>query len=241
MNEAPTQDVSVESTPPLVISNTRPPVAVPEAILPLVSLHVQKHLGPVSSVLNDAPNAPVPIDLVVVNPARARPFYTIVTAGMSNLPMTAPPNAPECRFAELIMCLPSTWRMTPDDQKREEHAWPFKWLRHIAKLPHEQKAWIWEGRTVPNGEPPIPFAGNTRMSSMMLIRPQTTSQEFWTLQAEGKSIHFFALLPLSGSEYAFQKKKGAEALMKLIRAQKVTAIVDVSRKSVTDKPWWNFF
>ncbi|WP_052362096.1 suppressor of fused domain protein [Geminisphaera colitermitum] len=240
MNEATTQEVSVGSDPALVISHTRPPIAAPEATLSLVSRHVQQHIGHISNILNDAPDSPIPIDLIVVNPVRERPFYTIITSGMSRQPMPAPPQAADHRFAELIMCLPSTWRMTPEEQRREEHAWPLHWLRRIASLPHEQDTWIWEGHTIPNGDPPIPFAGNTRMSSMMLIRPQTTSKEFWTLHHEGKTIHFFALLPLSGSEYAFQKKKGPDALMKLILARKVTALLDVSRKSVTEKPWWRF-
>lgn len=242
MNEATTQDVSVDSAPAFVISDTRPPIAAPpETILSLVSRHVQQHIGHIGDILNDNPDAPFPIDLIVVPPVRDRPFYTIITAGMSRRPMRAPEQAAQCRFAELIVCLPSSWRMTPEEQKREEHSWPLQWLRRIATMPHEQNSWLWEGHAIPNGNPPIPFAGNTRMSSMLLIRPQTTPREFWTLNHEGKDIHFFALLPLSGSEYAFQKKKGSEALMKLILTNKVTALLDASRKSVTDKPWWSFF
>ena len=59
----------------------------------------------------------VHIDLHWVKPTAERPFHTLVTSGMSNLPMTTPPGAEEVRYAELSICLPADWKLSEEDFK----------------------------------------------------------------------------------------------------------------------------
>ncbi|WP_262922976.1 suppressor of fused domain protein [Hymenobacter cellulosilyticus] len=53
----------------------------------------------------------VHLDVHVVDPSKDFPFYTLVTSGMSDLPMAVPEGEEEARYAELCVLLPSTWQM----------------------------------------------------------------------------------------------------------------------------------
>lgn len=53
----------------------------------------------------------VHIDIHVVAPSKKFPWYTLVTSGMSDVPMRAPEQYPDLAFAELFLCLPPDWKM----------------------------------------------------------------------------------------------------------------------------------
>lgn len=86
-----------------------------------ISDHIQEHIGPIEMVFHEIISDVVHVDLHWVKPTRDKPYHTLVTSGMSDLPMTVPDGAENFRYAELMLSLPPEWPMTMDAFKDERN------------------------------------------------------------------------------------------------------------------------
>jgi hypothetical protein len=183
----------------------------------------------------------VHVDVLQVPPTEDRPYWTLVTSGMSDLAMTTPKEAGEFGRAELMLCLPKTWKMEQNDWKEEAHYWPARWLKICARFPHEYKTWLGWGHTLPNGDPPQVYASNNQFCCMYLGVPRTVSKQFWSLRIRpNKIIRFYALYSYQG-EMEMKLKEGAEHLENLFEKNKVTEIVNVNRPDLSARSWWKIW
>ncbi|GEP45229.1 suppressor of fused domain protein [Brevifollis gellanilyticus] len=238
----PTQPVSrvdgvSEGGSTLYRHQARAPGFVPpdmsESNLQAVDQHLEEHFGKVDLVWHELVSDLVHIDIHVINPTQERPWYTLVTSGMSDLPMHPPEGAEEYQHAEIMLCLPPNWKLSQEAFKDERNYWPVRWLKMLARLPHEYTTWLSYWHTVPNGDPPEPLADETKLAGFMLIPPMTTSVEFHELLVPpARTIRFLAAIPLTVSELDFKLKAGAQALMDRLEKAKITELVNPSRKSV---------
>lgn len=206
-----------------------------------ISDHIEAHVGPVNNVFHELISDLVHIDVHIVHPTAERPYYTLVTSGMSDRPMAAPEGHEDKRFAELMICLPPDWPMTQEAWKQREDAyWPIYMLKFLARFPHEYQTWIWSTHTIPNGDPPEPFAANTQLCCTMLLPPVTIGEGFHELRInDEKTIHFLALVPITRDEMDLKLKRGAEALFDAFDRQNISEVLNPTRKSsIRKKPWW---
>lgn len=204
-----------------------------------IERHIETHIGKIDSVFHEIISDLVHIDVHIVKPTAARPYYTLVTSGMSDLPMTAPEGFAEFAYAELMLCLPATW---PLDSNDEIHYWPVRWLKLLARFPHEYKTWLSDLHSMPNGDPAEPMAPNTKLCGVMLGKPMTVSVDFHQLRiSAAKTIHFYSVLPLYPDEMEFKLKRGGEALLERFERAKITELLDPRRASSLKRPWWKPF
>jgi len=77
-----------------------------------ISQHIESHIGKPVTVFHELVSHLVHIDIHVVYPTPERDYYTLITSGMSNQPMKPPPGAEVMRYAELVICLPPTWKVS---------------------------------------------------------------------------------------------------------------------------------
>jgi len=206
--------------------------------LEAIENHIKKHIGKIETVMHELASDLVHIDVHVVEPTAERNFYTLITSGMSDLPMTVHDRAVEFRFAELLVCLPADWDMPKvyDIMTDEEHWWPIRWLKYLARFPHEYDTWLGEGHTIPNDDPPEPFAGNTQLCCALLTPPLLFGDEFRSLKiSNSKTINFYALLPIYKEEMEFKLKRGGEKLYERFDQEGVNELLDINRKNVCDK------
>uniref|UniRef100_A0A7C2PGT8 Suppressor of fused domain protein n=1 Tax=Schlesneria paludicola TaxID=360056 RepID=A0A7C2PGT8_9PLAN len=199
-----------------------------------ISDHIERHIGPVANVFHEIVSDLVHIDLHVVNPAPERNHYTLITSGMSDLPMAVPETAADFALAELVIALPADWPMDMQQFEKERHYWPLRWLKMLARMPHEYQTWLCFGHTVPNGDPPQPFADNTEMCCMLLGFPLTAPEEFQTLPTDQGVIRFWGLYPLYESEMEFKLSRGSEALFDRLDNAGVTELLVVGRENVCE-------
>jgi hypothetical protein len=100
-----------------------------EQSIELISEHIEKHLGTPATVFHELISDLVHIDVHIVAPTEERPFYSLITSGMSDKPMNAPEGAEEFRYAELMICLPADWPMTQEEWKQDADSfWPIQSL-----------------------------------------------------------------------------------------------------------------
>ncbi|GGG72025.1 suppressor of fused domain protein [Paenibacillus radicis (ex Gao et al. 2016)] len=208
------------------------------ASIDLISEHVEKHIGPIESVYHEIISDLIHLDILFVPPTKERDYMTLVTCGMSNLPMTVPEGAEAFRYAELMICLPASWKISEESFKSEEHYWPIRSLKTLARLPHEYNTWLYADHTIPNNNPVENYAKNTKLSGMMLTLPTAVESpnEFYTLAiSPDKEVHFFNLLPLYNEEMNYKLKHGADALLEKLDQAGINLIVDPSRKNTCKK------
>ena len=202
--------------------------------------HVEQHIGPVNRVFHEIVSHLVHIDLLHVAPTAQRPYHTIVTSGMSAKPMPVPAGAEDCRYAEVMLCLPESWPLPQDSPagEQEEWYWPLRGLKFLARMPHEYDTWLWAGHTVPNGDPPQPFASNTKMCCAILLPSITTSDGFDDLVIDAeKTVAFWAVWPIYAEEMEYALKHGAEKLTMLF-AEESTELLDINRPNACKKRGW---
>ncbi|EIP97749.1 Suppressor of fused protein (SUFU) [Opitutaceae bacterium TAV1] len=223
-------------------AETTAAAAVPEHTAQILA-HIEKHVGKPARVLRAvAPEDGASVDLHVVEPTDARPFYTFVTAGMSDFAMVPPKQYADWSHAELYLCLPPDWKIDFENWPKDENAWPLRVLANIARLPHRHAAWIWYGQTLPNGNPPEPFAPSVGFTAVVLQTPALLPEDFLELPVDGKTdadkktLRFFALIPIFPDELKLKTQKGIEALEEALRAGGCSELLRADRESVAPAP-----
>ncbi|GMK39585.1 hypothetical protein PCCS19_26390 [Paenibacillus sp. CCS19] len=209
-----------------------------EVILTAISEHVEKHIGAIDHVFHEIISDLIHLDILVVNPTKERNYYTFVTCGMSNLPMNVPEGAEDFKYAELMLCLPANWNVSQESFAIEENYWPIRWLKTLARLPHEYNTWLYLAHTVPNGDPAEPFASNTSLSGVILNIPTMVDdlKSFFTLKLpDDNEVHFFSLIPLYKEEMDLKLKSGAEVLFEKLEKASVNEVLNIKRKNVAKK------
>ena len=160
------------------------------------------------------------------------PFHALITSGMSDKPMTVPEGLEEHQFAELCILLPNSWSINEEAFKDENNYWPVRWLKKIARFPHEYDTWIGYGHTIPNGKHADPFAENTKFGCMLLLPSLTLGSEFYNLKInEEKTINFYCLYPLYKEEMDFKLKKGTNDLLDKFEKYHVLDVINLSREN----------
>ena len=199
-----------------------------------VHAHVERTLGAVPKVFHDLVGDLVHVDVYPVPPRQERPWWTLVTNGVSGAPMRVPEEAggPDLTHAELCLQLPRDWPVFEPDRAWPRHVWPLVLLGELGRFPHALDAWLSPGSTVANGIPAEPFVPGTRWAGAMIERPGMLPRAFRTLRARGSRIEFLAIVPLTAAELDLARTIDADAFRDRLRAAGVTHVVDPDRPSV---------
>lgn len=197
-----------------------------------VANHIATHLDE-PSVFHEVVSDLVHVDVHCVPPGGGREWITLVTSGMAERPMILPDDPPEEHFAELVLALPSDWPLTQEDFDDEANYWPIRLLKTLARLPHEFETFLWIGHTVPNGDPPEPYAPSTKLCCALVAPAILVPDDFRELDVgEGRIVNFLGVVPLYEDEMDFKLEKGTEALFDLFDEHEVTELVAPDRPSV---------
>jgi Suppressor of fused protein (SUFU) len=207
-------------------------VSANESRMVEIEAHVERYVGKPVSVFHELVSDLVHVDVHIVEPTPEHNFNTLFTTGMSDRPMTAPDDVSDCCYAEILICLPPDWKLNHKDFDDESNFWPLRWLKILARLPHQYKTWLFLGHTVPNGDPPRPFADNTDLCCALLAAPVLFGADFLTLDLDDRRIHFLALVPIYREEMEFKMRHGVDALEDRFADAGVTELLDVTRVNV---------
>ncbi|WP_028612523.1 suppressor of fused domain protein [Paenibacillus harenae] len=198
--------------------------------------HVEKYMGPIAGVYRELVPDSLSIDIIVAAPTLKRNHYTLVTYGMSKLPMNVPEGAEDYRFAELMICLPPTWKISDEAFEDERNYWPIRELKTLARFPHEHNTWLYLGHTLANGGTTKPYSEDVKFQAMLLSLPDVEDkQAFFNLEIGEKSVHFFTLVPIYREEMEFKLKNGMEALFAKLNRIGTDDVVNPNRKNVCKK------
>jgi len=180
------------------------------------------HIGAVKDVFHQIESPWVHVDIHCVEPTEERPWHTFVTSGMSERPMTT--NDPGLRYAELVLSLPPTWPL-------QTVTWPLELLQNLAELPHRFDTLLWTGHTIPNGDPPEPYAPGTELRCALIGPALLVPDEFARLSAAGRDVTFHGVILLTAPEMQLKLDNGLDALYDKLDEAEVSEMVELDRAS----------
>ena len=170
------------------------------------------------------------LDVCVMEPLPAEPYYVLYTSGMSALPMTLD-NLPHggkkydyLRRAELLCYLPAGWPVAAAGTSAdadEAAYWPVRMLKTLARLPARCGTWLGAGHSVPNGDPMRPFKGAEGFAGAVLYLPDEGNGPRRVLPvqcADGTQIMLYVAVPVYEGEMNYKLAAGADALEERLRA-----------------------
>ena len=210
-------------------------------LMDAVSEHFERHVGPIWRVLHEIESDQVHIDVYVIKADEQRPYHVLFTTGMAELPMTTPDGAEDWRYAEVMIKLPADWPVEfnkedflRDEADAERWYWPIRLLKDLARLPHDFHTWLSYGHSMPNGDPPSPYADGSTMCGALLILPMVDSEGFETVEVgDGRKVHVWQVMPMGRGEIDLKLTQGTEALLELYEKMRVSDVVDPKRQDVT--------
>jgi hypothetical protein len=213
----------------------RPPEYGEEKWIEKIEEHVTRYIGEIDSVYHEILSDVVHIDVFFIKPIPERNYYTLITTGMSFMPMNTPEGAEGCEYAELMICLPPDWPISQEDLENPDHYWPIRWLKMLARFPHDYDTWLGWGHTMPNGDPAEPLSPQTGMSGIILLPPIEVDEDFISLDmGEGRTVSFYAILPLYSEELDFKLKHGSDPLLDKFDEHGVNEILDLKRRNTCE-------
>lgn len=200
-----------------------------------IEAHYEQWFGEIESVYHEIVSDLVHIDIHMIPPTEERPWITLATTGMSDLPMQVPEFEGSDTYtrAELLIYLPPDWPLDQQSFENESNYWPLRWLKILARLPHEYETWLGEGHTIPNNDPPERIA-DTPFSGFLLLPPLLSQPEeaYALVTEDGETIRFYCLIPLYREEMDYKIAHGLSELIDHFDTDHITEVVDVHRQNL---------
>jgi len=201
-----------------------------------ISDHIERNIGKIDTVFHEIISDTVHIDVHHVAPTDERPFHTLITSGMSDLPMKVPSEVDAIQYMELMVTLPKHWEIGDEQFEDEDWYWPVRQLKFLARFPHKYDTWLGWGHTLPNGDPPEPFSDNCSFSGVIILPSVNVTEDFHALSIdEEKQIEFYSIVPLYKEEMDMKLRDGADKLLAQFDKYGVSDIVDLNRRNVAKK------
>lgn len=193
----------------------------PEGFLEAREGHYQRFFGPLTQpVMHSTDVKPVHIDTYQFSPTKDRPFWTLITSGMSNERQIDPADCAEGMSprAEILMYV------------ERPQGWMFSVLKSLAEMPFERKTCLHWWHTVPNGMPMT--AKPSLLTSFFFLPPYYETEGFTDLELSGDKVDFLWMIPITEAERHFAVSHGSQALEKEFERADLSRVVDESRRSI---------
>jgi hypothetical protein len=211
-----------------------PPAEGVEGTLELIEDHMQSVFGPVETVFHELISDLVHLDVHQILPSDEHPYHVLFTTGMSDLPMTLPEGLDIERRAELMMALPPDWQMSKDAWEDERWYWPIRTMKTLARLPHEYGTWLGLGHTVPNGDPPEPYAPGVPFCCAMIAPPLLLPHDAHVVSLpNGEDLRFLSIVWLHPGEVVLKLNKGADELYDRMDQVECSELLDLNRPDLS--------
>ena len=104
---------------------------------------------PLKFVITDVTPASVPLKVYIFPPVKNKRANTLfVTGGLVEYGLTLPKHKEYLCYAEYFIEMPGTWPVKEKDLEQDEYFWPIRWLKAIARYPHEHVGYYFGKKTI---------------------------------------------------------------------------------------------
>lgn len=183
--------------------------------------HYAAHFGPINQpVMHSKDRQDPQIDVYQFEPTEERPYWTLITGGMSDDRQPALVDIKEdvAPRAEIMLYV------------HEPQQWMFHVLKSLAELPFESGSFLHWHHTVPSR---VSMTGReSLLTSFFFLPPYFESDEFDSLKIDGDRVNILWLVPITDAEREFAVANGPEALEGLMVENELDPVVFEPRESL---------
>ena len=184
--------------------------------------HYKRFLGEIDSVAHSmsVDLLPVHVDVYQLPPTGDRPYWTLITGGMSDFrqPALEKPPAGIVPRSELFI------------YARQLENWMPSVLQGLAEMPFERASALYWGHTVPNGQPITDAAEH--LTSFFFLPPCCEIEDFQALSLDGDGVAFLMVVTITEAERAYAIEHGSAALGQCMEDADLDFIFDATPKSL---------
>ena len=199
-----------------------------EEELDAVERHIETNFGTYANVFHEIVSPDIHLDICIVEPTDERSYYMLVTLGMGAHRMNVPAELAERKLerAELAIALPRDWNI---HENAEEHYWPIRLLKTLARLPIEDNTWLGWGHTIDGRSP---YAKSTALSAALIVSGQVKKGgSNVCVLPDGDEVNFYQIIPLHKDELKYKLEHDADALLDRFAERHVRFVIDPQRRS----------
>ncbi len=177
--------------------------------------HYERFFGPLVEPVKHSTDMQVPhIAIYQFAPNDERPYWTLITGGMSDFRQPGIPEGLSPR-AEIL-----TYAAEPQN-------WMFNVLKNLAEMPFVADTFLHWWHTVPNGMPMT--AEPSELTNFFFLPPYFEGPDFDTLKIDADDVDVLWMIPITDSELQYKLQHGAEALEELFERYAVSPVINESR------------
>lgn len=183
--------------------------------------HYERFFGPITQALmHSTDGKPIHIDIYQFEPTPERPFWTLVTSGMSNERQIEPDDCEGqmSSRAEILMYV------------SQPQGWMFSVLKGLAEMPFDDNTLLHWWHTVPNGMPMT--ATPSLLTSFFFVPPYFEALEFSELKLANDKVDFLWMIPITEAEREFAIEHGSKKLYGKFEDANMPAVLEETRESV---------
>ncbi|MFC2301945.1 MAG: suppressor of fused domain protein [Selenomonas artemidis] len=193
-----------------------------------VENYIEANFGTYGHVFHEVVSPDIHLDICIVEPTEERSYYMLVTLGMGAHRMNVPAELADRKLerAELAIALPRDWNI---HENAEEHYWPIRLLKTLARLPIEDNTWLGWGHTIDGRSP---YAKNTALSAALIVSGQVKKGgSNVCVLPDGDEVNFYQIIPLYKDELKYKLEHDADALLDRFAERHVRFVIDPQRRS----------
>ena len=205
---------------------------VADADTAAIVAHMEAKLGKTVGVWHELVSDKIHVDVHFIAPSDEDNVWTLFTTGMSARPMTTPASFEGPQRAELLVRLTASWPMTQTAFADDENYWPVRWLKMLARLPHDYNTWLWPSHTIPNGQPALPFSAKAKQSGMMIVPATCLADGDEIVTTSSGAVMLMSIMPVYDEEMQYKLEKGYDALIEKLVAADIDELLDLERVNV---------
>jgi len=182
--------------------------------------HYCKFFGPMNDeVMHSIDEHEVHVDIYQFPPTKKRPYWTLITGGMSDEEQ----NVPE----DVDWASPRTEILTYIEEPYERI---FSVLKLLAEMSFEENSYMHWFHTISVGEPVT--KRQSELTCAFLIPPIFEKPKFDTLHLDGEKVDFLMMVPITVQERKYAIDNGGEALLEAFEEANLNPVVDENRTSL---------
>ena len=166
--------------------------------------HYERFLGSIDheSVHSDDNDGFVHIDVYTFAPSENRPFYTLITGGMSDARQNVPDRSIVSPRAELMLYA--------DKPK----PWMFSVLTGLALMPFNRGTFLSYRHTIPNGMPMTSVP--SLLTNYLIGPPRFEPDGFTPMIIDDDHVDILLLIPITDAERELAIRAGADSTLRLL-------------------------
>ncbi|WP_154792589.1 suppressor of fused domain protein [Occultella kanbiaonis] len=202
--------------------------------------HLTEFLGDDHTVLTEKVSAGIHLDVLVFRPSEEVPYVTLVTAGMSDVPMNTPATPGGDRMELMIGLHPGWPGIDPLDAgllADPANFWPIKLLKDVARIPSTYDSYVAWGHTIADDHGDL-FAPGGPYTGAIVGPPVGYLAQIMRAPTPAGEIDYLAVFPLRPEEMAYKiaVPGGGDALLDRLMDARVLAVAERDRPGVVAGP-----